>query len=233
MRGAKPSIVEDLEVGGDEAGERHAGPPCRRRIRAVHRHGYVVSGSRGKMGRRTRLKSKRVEVRRGQPGRVHLDDLAGDGLEGGAVVDGGLDHQDLVLEGIEADEAEHLRIERLPAVGDEDHLDVVHVEHRGGPEAAGQAADHGPLVDEAAVGQRAHRRRSRVSGAPWRASTLPPTSRVTLAPTPGLRARGAPRRGPRGRRPPPSARPRGAARGGSRCRRPPRRRRYCRPCRRA
>ena len=82
-----------------------------------------------------------------------------DRLEGRAVVDGGLDDEDLLLEGVDADEADHLRVERLPAVGDEDHLDVVHVEHRGGAEAAGQAAHHGPLVDEAAVGQRAHHAR--------------------------------------------------------------------------
>ena len=48
-----------------------------------------------------------------------------------------------------------------------------------------------------------------------------------------LHARGAPRRGPRGRPRRPSARPPAPARGGSRCRRPPRRRPYCRPCRRA
>src|SRR6266542_5249356 len=50
--------LEDFEVGGGEAGERHAGPP----------QGYVVSGSRGKIGRRMRLKSKRARLEEDRPG---------------------------------------------------------------------------------------------------------------------------------------------------------------------
>src|SRR4029434_4305394 len=93
------------------------------------------------------------------PGGVDLHDLARDGLEGGAVVNGGLDHEDLVIERIEPDEPYHLGVQRLPAVGDQDDLDVVDVEHRGGAEAAMQAARHWAFVDEAAVGERAHHAR--------------------------------------------------------------------------
>jgi hypothetical protein len=61
-----------------------------------------------------------------------------------------------VIERIEPDEPYHLGIQRLPAVRDQDDLDVIEVEHRGGAEAAGQAARHRPLVDEPPVGERAH-----------------------------------------------------------------------------
>ena len=111
------------------------------------------------MGRRTRLKSKRPRFEEDSPGASTSMISRGDGLERRAVVNGGLHHHHLVLEGIEADEANHLGIQGLPAIRDQDDLDVVDVEHGGGPEPAGQAAGHGALVHEAAVGERPHRAR--------------------------------------------------------------------------
>ncbi len=107
------------------------------------------------MGRRMRRKSKRARFDDDSPGRVDLDDLLGDGLEGRAIVDRGFHDQDLLRERVDADEPDHLRIEGLPPIGDEYHLDVVDVQHRGGAEAAGQPGHHRPAVHEAPVRERA------------------------------------------------------------------------------
>jgi hypothetical protein len=45
-----------------------------------------------------------------------VKDLARDRLEGGAIVDGRLDGQDLLPQRVDADEADHLGVEGLPAM---------------------------------------------------------------------------------------------------------------------
>ena len=148
MRGLKPSISKTLKSAGVKPG--NAMPGLLR--------GTSCPG-RGEDRPTDALEVEAREVGGGQPGASTSTISLRDGLEGSAVVNGGLDHEDLVIERIEPDEPYHLGIQRLPAVGDQDDLDVVDVEHRGGAEAAVQAARHRPLVHEAAVGERAHHAR--------------------------------------------------------------------------
>src|SRR5207302_1895841 len=77
-------------------------------------------------------------------------------LGGGAVVDRRLHDQDLLGGRVDAHDAEHLGVERLPPERDQDDLEVVDVEHRGRAQAPLEPAEHRALVDEAAVGERAH-----------------------------------------------------------------------------
>src|SRR5947209_18715630 len=67
------------------------------------------------------------QIGRRQPGRVDLEDRAGDRLERGTVVHGGFHHQELLGGGIEAAAASHLGEQRLPPEEDEaeDEIGVV------------------------------------------------------------------------------------------------------------
>lgn len=65
-----------------------------------------------------------LEIGTDQARRIHFDDVGGQGLVGGAVVNGGLNHQDLAPRGLNADRAEDLRIEVLDATTADDDLDA-------------------------------------------------------------------------------------------------------------
>ena len=61
MRGLKPGMSNTLKSDGVKPGNAMRGPPS-------SSGSYTVSGSSGKMGRRTRLKSKRARLEEDSPG---------------------------------------------------------------------------------------------------------------------------------------------------------------------
>src|SRR5260370_23303772 len=92
MRGWKPSMSKTLKSAGLKPGNAMLGASSgvgRVRIEWEDRPPDPLEVEAGEVGR-------------GQPRGVHLDDLAGNGVEGGAVVDRRLDDEDLLGDGVEA-----------------------------------------------------------------------------------------------------------------------------------
>src|SRR3989304_983505 len=115
-----------------------------------------MTGSRGKIGRRIRLKPKRERLEEESPGASTSMISRAIGSKAAREWMGDLAPRNFSARGARAQKADHLRVEGLPAVGDQDDLDVVDVEDRGRSQLAFQTPEHRALVNEATVRERSH-----------------------------------------------------------------------------
>src|SRR5205807_9466549 len=105
MRGWKPFTSKTLKSAEPKAADGMGSLPS----------GYVVEREDRTADAR---EGEAVEARGRQPRRLHRDDAGGERLERGAVMNGRLHDHDLLLRRLDPDDADHLGVERLPAMRD-------------------------------------------------------------------------------------------------------------------